>query len=76
VYMPVINVIRETDILQDFPGKTEGDLYLWVLDHQRYLAEEGDALQPPEEAARTFVDEGVKKPARKPRSDKGKKRKK
>src|SRR5690349_8863428 len=76
VYMPVVNVIRETDILQDFPGKTEGDLYLWVLDHQRYLVEEGETLQPPEEAARTFVDEGVKKPMRKPRSDKGKKRKK
>jgi hypothetical protein len=75
VYMPVVKVIRETDILKDFPGKTEGDLYLWVLDHQRYLFEAGESLQPPEEAARTFVDEGIKKP-RKPRSDKGKKRKK
>jgi hypothetical protein len=70
VYIPVVNVIRDTDILKEFPGKTEGDLYLWVLDHQRYLAEEGEALQPPEAAARTFVDEGIKKPARKPRSDK------
>ena len=70
VYLPVVKVIRETDILKDFPGKTEGDLYLWVLDHQRYLVEEGETLQPPEAAARTFVDEGVKKPARKPRSDK------
>jgi hypothetical protein len=34
--------------------------------------QEGESLQPPEAAARTFVDE---KPARKPRSDKGKKRK-
>src|SRR6188474_3569868 len=71
VYLPVIHVIRETDILKEFPGKTEGDLYLWVLDHQRYLVEEGETLQPPEDAARTFVDEGAKKPARKPRSDKG-----
>ena len=75
VYMPVVNVIRDTNILKDFPDKTEGDLYLWVLDHQRYLAEEGEALQSPETAARTFVDEEVKKPARKTRSDKGKKRK-
>jgi hypothetical protein len=44
-----------------------------VLDHQHYLIqEEGAQLQPPEEAARTFVEE---KPARKTRSDKGKKRK-
>lgn len=65
VYMPVVHVIRETNILKDFPGKTEGDLYLWVLDHQRYLSQEGEALQSPETAAHTFVDEGVKKPARK-----------
>ena len=77
VYMPIIKVIRETEILKEFPGKTEGDLYLWVLDHQHYLeAEEGVPLQPPETAAYTFVDDGIKKSTRKPRSDKGKKRKK
>jgi hypothetical protein len=77
VYMPIVKVIRETEILKDFPGKTEGDLYLWVLDHQHYLeAEEGIPLQPPEDAARSFVDDGAKKPARKTRSDKGKQRKK
>jgi hypothetical protein len=77
VYMPIVKVIRETNILKEFPDKTEADLYLWVLDHQHYLEEEeGVPLQPPEDAARTFVDEGVKKPTRKTRSDKGKKRKK
>jgi hypothetical protein len=75
VYLPVVHVIRETNILKDFPGKTEGDLYLWALDHQRFLVDEGETLQPPETAARIFVDDGVKKPARKTRSDKGKKRK-
>jgi hypothetical protein len=70
VYMPVVNVIRETNILKEFPGKTEADLYLWVLDHQRYLMAEGEALQPPETAARTFVDDEAKKPGRKTRSDK------
>ena len=75
VYLPVIRVIRDTNILKEFPGKTEADLYLWVLDHQRFLAEEGETLQPPETAARTFVDVEVKKPARKIRSDKGMKRK-
>jgi hypothetical protein len=62
VYMPIIQVIREMDILKEFPGKTEGDLYLWVLDHQHYLQEdEGLPLQPPQEAARTFIEEDVKK---------------
>ena len=75
VYMPVIQVIRDTNILKEFPGKTEGDLYLWVLDHQRYLVKEGETLQSPETAARTFVDDEVKKPTRIARADKGKKRK-
>jgi hypothetical protein len=70
VYMPVIHVVRGTNILKDFPGKTEGDLYLWVQDHQHYLVEAGQSLLPPETAARTFVDDEVKKPARKTRSDK------
>ena len=55
VYLPIIKVIRQSKILKEFPGKTEGDLYLWVLDHQRYLSEEGQSLQPPEEAARKFI---------------------
>lgn len=58
VYMPIIQVIRESNILKEFPGKSEGDLYLWTLDHQRYIAEEeGQPLQPPEQAARTFIEE-------------------
>jgi hypothetical protein len=56
VYMPIIDVIRKSDILKDFPGKTEGDLYMWTLDHQHYLyKEQGEPLQPPHEAAKKFV---------------------
>jgi hypothetical protein len=62
VYMPIVNVIRDTGILDEFPGKTEGDLYLWILDHQHYLeSEEGQPLQPPTEAARTFLETKAKK---------------
>ena len=65
VYSPIVNVIRDTDILQEFPGKTEGDLYLWVLDHQHYLAEvEGRPLQSPVEAAHTFLEKKGQKPVR------------
>jgi len=66
VYMPVVNVIRETDILKEFPNKTEGDLYLWVLDHQHYLvSEEGQTLQPPVDAARKFIEVKNKKGSKK-----------
>jgi len=58
VFVPIVEVIRESSILKDFPGKTEGDLYLWTLDHQRYLSsEEGQPLQPPDQAARQFLEE-------------------
>lgn len=56
VYRPITKVIRESGILDNFPGKSEGDLYLWVLDHQEYLnEEEGRDLQPPISAAWDFV---------------------
>jgi len=71
VYVPIIKTIRDTGILRDFPHKTEGDLYLWVLDHQHYLAEEeGVPLQSPEEAARTFLEKKPKTPARQKRKAK------
>ena len=57
VYLPIVEIIRASKILKDFRGKTEGDLYLWTLDHQHYLVEEGQPLQPPEVAARTFIEE-------------------
>lgn len=58
VYLPIVQVVRENKILEEFPGKTEGDLYLWVLDHQHYLsAAQGLPLQPPEEAAREFIED-------------------
>jgi hypothetical protein len=59
VYMPIVEIIRRSDILKDFPDKTEGDMYMWTLDHQHYLSkEQGKPLQPPHEAARKFVKKG------------------
>jgi hypothetical protein len=56
VYMPIVEVIRKSNILKDFPNKSEGDLYLWILDHQHYLSEAfGQPLLPPQEAAKKFI---------------------
>lgn len=58
VYMPIVTIIRKSGMLDEFPDKTEGDLYLWALDHQHYLyKEEGQPLQPPETAAKQFIEE-------------------
>jgi len=56
VYLPVVKVIRERDILREFPGRTEGDLYIWVLDHQEFLHDQGQELAPPERAAEQYVE--------------------
>jgi hypothetical protein len=56
VYLPIVKVMREREVLGEFPGKTEGDLYLWVLDHQHFLFDRGQELSPPEVAAEQFVD--------------------
>lgn len=56
VYLPIVRVIRERDILKEFPGRTEGDLYLWVLDHQQFLFDHGSELSPPEVAVETYVE--------------------
>jgi hypothetical protein len=57
VYKPIIRTIRASKILKEFPGKTEADLYLWVLDRQRYLSSEGHKLASPGKAAKDFLEE-------------------
>ncbi|MGD9405408.1 MAG: universal stress protein, partial [Anaerolineae bacterium] len=55
VYLPVVRVIREQEILQRFPERTETDLYLWL---SRHRAELEDALGwevEPEAAATDLV---------------------
>jgi hypothetical protein len=59
VYLPIVRVIEARNILREFPGRTAGDLYLWVLDHQHFLFNQGKELSPPEQAARVFVQEVV-----------------
>jgi len=54
VYMPVVKVIEETNILDDFPGKTPGDLYLWIMDHGWYLHEETGETVGPQTAALSY----------------------
>lgn len=34
VYVPAVKVIRDLEILKNFPGRTETDLYLWLKKHQ------------------------------------------
>jgi len=44
VYMPIIERIRESRILQNFPDRTEADLYAWLLLHRAAFEQEAKAL--------------------------------
>ena len=37
VYSPVIAIIREQWLLANFPGRTEWDLYVWIIKHWDFL---------------------------------------
>lgn len=39
VYLPIVHIIRERDLLRDFPERTEADLYLWIMEHRSALQE-------------------------------------
>jgi len=40
-YMPIAELIRSKNLLRDFPGRTETDLYLWIMDHRSRLSDGG-----------------------------------
>ncbi|HXV43191.1 MAG TPA: hypothetical protein VEC96_09015, partial [Anaerolineae bacterium] len=44
VYLPLVQLIRERDILKYFPGRTEADLYAWLILHRSALEAEMDVL--------------------------------
>ncbi len=65
VYLPIIKVIRAQNVLADFPGRTETDLYLWIVTHQYYLMERRQGYVNFEEAAKHYVSRYSNRPMRK-----------
>ncbi len=56
VYLPIVEVIRANKVLDDFPGRTESDLYLWIVEHLYFLREiEKDTSI--EKAAEDYADQ-------------------
>ncbi len=51
VYLPVVGAIRASGVLNEFPQRTEADLYLWVAYHRERLRERYGHLPPNEEVA-------------------------
>ena len=62
LYLPLARIIRTKNILADFPGRTEADLYLWIMDHQHYLREQFGSGVGTEQAAEHFADHYTTRP--------------
>jgi hypothetical protein len=57
LYQPIVDVVKKSDILQHFPGRTPADVYLWVMDHLHYLrSHPGLESTDPAQAASDFVE--------------------
>lgn len=51
VYRPMVEAIRKSRVLEQFPGRTEADLYLYTMDHLHHLREQvHDPALPPDVA--------------------------
>src|ERR687884_1173352 len=54
-YAPIAEMVREERILDSFPGRTELDLYLWIVTHRERLALEARDEGIPPEAAKEDI---------------------
>ena len=64
LYRPLVKIIRKQKILENFPGRTEMDLYLWIIEHRWYLGEERHRPISLEAAATNFADKFSKQRVR------------
>jgi hypothetical protein len=45
VYLPMIEAVRHMGVIKHFPGRSESDLYMWLIRHQAALREQHDLKQ-------------------------------
>jgi len=62
VYSPLVQVLRDKGILLNFPGRSEADLYLWVIEHLWYLHESDGKNMALKEGVDHFVREYMRQP--------------
>ncbi len=62
VYLPIVQAIHETDILREFPQRTEADLYLWVAYHRERLRERYGHMPSDREAATDLAEQFSDRP--------------
>lgn len=61
VYMPIVEAIRAERALRHFRGRTEADLYCWIMQHRWYMREDIGTDPGPECATRSYVTQFSRK---------------
>jgi hypothetical protein len=64
LYKPLVKIVRKHKILDNFPGRTEMDLNLWIMEHRWYLGEEHHRPISLETAAMNFNQQFAHRPIR------------
>jgi nucleotide-binding universal stress UspA family protein len=64
IYLPVIEIIRRQGLLHDFPGRTEADLYGWIVRHRAELEHELGWNIAPDAAASDLASQRSTNPRR------------
>jgi hypothetical protein len=57
LYLPVVQVVNESEVLEELPGRTATDFYLWAMDHLHFLnSANGGAKTDPGRAAQDLIE--------------------
>lgn len=56
IYLPTIQVIRDSGLLEDFPGRTEADLFVWLAIHRKQFGDEYDKYETLGDLAATLAE--------------------
>ena len=56
VYMPIIREIRREKVLSRFPGRTEGDMYMWIVRYWEELKSRYGSSMTVERATRDITE--------------------
>ncbi|HXE73337.1 MAG TPA: hypothetical protein VNO81_11825 [Candidatus Nitrosotenuis sp.] len=64
VYLPVVEALRETRVMEEFPQRTETDLYLWVAHHRERLREQYGEMPADREVAERLASDYSERPLR------------
>ena len=55
LYVPIVEIIRSENLVSRFPGRTEADLYIWIIKHWHSLKEQYGQEYPLDQAAAEYA---------------------